>query len=133
MLTETNELELQSENDPVTGMHCIEQLQDELEQFILSTMSRLDEVAFALREHERVQRAEQEKIAMEHDSQDWDPILPLESEELTSPPENDNSRVADRLDADQTERPQEEPLNQDEPLNRLNAIKLRLANQLKKT
>jgi hypothetical protein len=133
MLTETNELELQSENESVTGMHCIEQLQDELDQFILSTMSRLDEVAYALREHERGQRAEQEKIAMEHDSQDWDPILPLESEELTSPPENDNSRVADRLDADQTERPQEEPLNQDEPLNRLNAIKLRLANQLKKT
>ena len=133
MLTETNELELQSENESVTRIHCIEQLQDELDHFILSTMSRLDEVAFALREHERGQRAGQEKIAMAHDSQDWDPILPPESEELTNPPENDNSCVADRLDADQTVRPQEEPLNQDESSNRLNAIKLRLANQLKKT
>lgn len=133
MLTETNELELQSENEPVTGIHCIQQLQEELDQFILSTMSRLDEVAFALREHERGQRAEQEKIAMEHDSQDRNPILPLESEELTSPTENDNSCVADCLDAEPTERLQEEPLNQDESLNRLNAIKLRLANQLKQS
>ncbi|MGB0599150.1 MAG: hypothetical protein ACPGLY_20900 [Rubripirellula sp.] len=133
MLTETNEIELQSEDEPVTGIHCIEQLQEELDQFILSTMRRLDEVAFALREHERGQSAEQERTGMAHDSQDCNPILPLESGEPSSPPENDNSRVADRLDDDPTERIQEEHLNQDESLNRLNAIKLRLANQLKKS
>ena len=133
MLTETNELELPSENEPVTGPHCIEQLQDELDQFILSTMSRLDEVAFALREHERGQRAEQERIALEQASQGLNPIQPLESEEPTSPLENNRSHAADRLEADHTERLQEESLDQNESLKRLNAIKLRLANQLKKS
>lgn len=133
MLTETNELELPSENEPVKGLHCIEQLQDELDRFILSTMSRLDEVAFAFREHERGQRAKQERIALEQVSQGLNPSQPLESEESTSPPENDRSQAADLLEADQTEQLQEESLNQDESLNRLNAIKLRLAIQLKKS
>ncbi len=132
MLTDTNDLELRSDGESTTDIHCIDQLQAELDHFISSTMTRLDEVANTLREYERGERARQEKMSRGYGSENRDLSVEAEGDSPHQPPADEPPRQVDGLDVSQAEVIPDETQNQDESLTRLNAIKLRLAKQLEK-
>ena len=131
MLTESNDLNLRSADESTTDASCIDQLQSELDQFISTTMNRLDEVAVALREYGREEQAQQEILDTCANSNAPEVFPEGQASDMDEPLLSDLHRSADEV-TDSGNEAFQEPLDQDESMTRLNAIKLRIAKQLER-